>query len=433
VKKFRVTYGLWFWFLFDGLIWFATQWGGLYLRLQGTIPSIEYEYFFRFAPLSTAGLLGAYFYTGVYRRDLDDDWRWRNLWWGWISAVSIAMAVLFFLQIPYSRSAFLVGAMMFFAVSVGSRTFAEYVGFGLSETGDQVVVIGFDEEESPLGSDGNSSTNNLKFVNVDPSDPSFLSLQQHRPDVILVNGSRFEEPVLKRLHDFGSRRQIPVRIVPTTDQLFFSETSQVRWQGTRLLRSDLHYRLQQQMAVKAVFDYVLGTILLLFFLPVIIVTAGVIACVDGRPIFFTQERTGRSGEKFHVFKFRTMVPEAEKQGPKLTKGADDPRITKLGRCLRRWSLDELPQLFNVVRGEMSLVGPRPELPSITNNYEPEQLRVLWLKPGLTGLSQVQGRQELELEEKLDIDQRYLMDYSVGLDLWILLKTVWAVILGKGAN
>ena len=161
------------------------------------------------------------------------------------------------------------------------------------------------------------------------------------------------------------------------------------------------------------------------------------------PVFFKQERCGLNGRKFTMFKFRTMVEDAdqmkdllaeknEMDGP-VFKITNDPRLTKVGKFLRKFSLDELPQLFNVLRGDMSLVGPRPPLPKEVSQYDPWQRRKLSMKPGLTCLWQINGRNNINFERWMKMDLEYIDNWSLWLDTKILLKTVPAVILGTGAK
>src|SRR6185503_2425478 len=157
------------------------------------------------------------------------------------------------------------------------------------------------------------------------------------------------------------------------------------------------------------------------------------------PALFRQTRVGRDGSHFTLWKFRTMVVGADRvalasndvDGP-LFKLRADPRVTPVGRVLRRWSLDELPQLVNVLRGEMSLVGPRPPLPSEVARYGDDVRRRLLVKPGLTGLWQVSGRSDLPWEECVRLDLRYVENWSPALDLMILWKTAFAVLGRSGA-
>ncbi|MBZ5734949.1 sugar transferase [Nocardioides sp. TRM66260-LWL] len=193
---------------------------------------------------------------------------------------------------------------------------------------------------------------------------------------------------------------------------------------------------------KRLFDVVGATALLTFFAPVLALIALSIWLDDRGPVLFRQTRTGRHGEEFSCLKFRTMVVDAEARLAALKeqmgfegglfKMTDDPRITKAGKLLRRLSLDELPQLVNVVRGDMSLVGPRPPLPSEVATYTGDIARRLHVRPGLTGLWQVSGRSDLSFEEAVRLDLYYVDNWSMMQDLTILARTVSAVLGSKGA-
>lgn len=185
-----------------------------------------------------------------------------------------------------------------------------------------------------------------------------------------------------------------------------------------------------QHTVKNVFDIGGSTILLLLLSPLFLLIAIAIKIESRGPVFFRHERVGKNSKPFMVWKFRTMIRDADKTGPNLTSHGD-PRITGVGRILRRLSLDELPQLFNVVRGEMSLVGPRPEIPDIVARYTPTQKRALSVKPGITGLSQINGRDDLPINKKLGYELEYVENFSLLLDFKILLKTIPALLSGEG--
>jgi exopolysaccharide biosynthesis polyprenyl glycosylphosphotransferase len=190
------------------------------------------------------------------------------------------------------------------------------------------------------------------------------------------------------------------------------------------------------------FDRVAAALALIVLAPLFVVIALAIRLDDRGPVFFRQTRVGRNGQTFKIFKFRTMVVDAEQrqlQLQSLNEGSGvlfkmrkDPRITKVGAGLRRWSLDELPQLINVLVGDMSLVGPRPALPSEVARYGDHMRRRLVVRPGLTGLWQVSGRSGLPWEEAFRLDLRYVDNWSIMLDLQILWKTWSAVIRGSGA-
>jgi lipopolysaccharide/colanic/teichoic acid biosynthesis glycosyltransferase len=163
--------------------------------------------------------------------------------------------------------------------------------------------------------------------------------------------------------------------------------------------------------------------------------------MDGGPVFYIAKRVGKFGQEFNFPKFRTMVPNADKikqtlksdqETSKWFKMKNDPRITKLGRFLRKSSIDELPQLWTVLKGDMSLVGPRPPLPNEVALYSLEDRRKLDITPGITGLWQVSGRSDIAFPDQVRLDVAYIESQSVWLDLIILLKTIPAVIFGKGA-
>jgi len=151
---------------------------------------------------------------------------------------------------------------------------------------------------------------------------------------------------------------------------------------------------------------------------------------DGRPVFFRQERIGLRGKPFRVWKFRTMVVGAATKGLRETVSVDDERITRVGRILRDWGLDELPQLINVLTGEMSLVGPRPTLAYQVAQYNDVQRRRLEAKPGITSLAVVSGRNALPWRKRIELDVRYVDHASVWLDLRILLRTLWCVLVTR---
>jgi lipopolysaccharide/colanic/teichoic acid biosynthesis glycosyltransferase len=163
--------------------------------------------------------------------------------------------------------------------------------------------------------------------------------------------------------------------------------------------------------------------------PVLAAAALAIKLEDGGPVLYRQRRVGHRGADFDLLKLRTMVVGAERQGAGFAVNRGDPRITRTGRILRRLSLDELPQLWNVVRGDMSLVGPRPTLRYQVEQYTPRQRRRLDVKPGLTGWAQVNGRTKLPWDERIELDVWYVEHHSPWVDLKILLRTPLALITG----
>ena len=207
--------------------------------------------------------------------------------------------------------------------------------------------------------------------------------------------------------------------------------------GERLLSGRFYRRF-----IKRPLDIVASVIGLVALSPLFIVLAAMVKFDSRGPVFFRQMRVGKDGREFEFYKFRSMVEDAEEMKNKLMhlnelegpvfKISDDPRITPIGRFLRRTSLDELPQLFNVLRGDMSLVGPRPPLPAEVENYEGWQREKLSVLPGITCLWQISGRNHIGFTEWMRLDIEYIRRQSFGLDVKILVRTLPAVLLRKGA-
>jgi exopolysaccharide biosynthesis polyprenyl glycosylphosphotransferase len=204
---------------------------------------------------------------------------------------------------------------------------------------------------------------------------------------------------------------------------------------------------------KRLFDVVVSFLLIIITSPIMLLAALLIKLTSKGPVFFSElpggkplERVGEGGRPFHYFKFRSMVENAHamhldpkfmkeygnlREGP-LMKVIKDPRVTPVGRFIRAWSIDELPELFLVLMGNMSLVGPRPHLPEEVARYKPHQRRVLAIKPGITGMAQISGRADLDFEDEVRLDTWYIENWSPSLDLYILLKTPFVVIRKTGA-
>jgi len=214
--------------------------------------------------------------------------------------------------------------------------------------------------------------------------------------------------------------------------------------GMALLHVETPRFERGQQAVKRTFDVVLSTLLLILLSPAFLGIAIAVKLSGPGPVIFKQKRVGLDGRIFTMYKFRSMVPDAEEQlkslldvdreegNEVLFKMRDDPRVTKVGRFLRRFSLDELPQLWNALKGDMSLIGPRPPLPSEVEQYDEHEHRRFLMKPGLTGLWQVSGRSNLSWDETVRLDLYYVDNWSLMGDIVILWKTIRAVLAREGA-
>ncbi len=278
------------------------------------------------------------------------------------------------------------------------------------------------------------------------TDPRSASLPRHAAELALDEvvlaapawaWERFE-PVLRACREVG----LAVRVEP---RALFGGSVSLRTEsflGRPTLLLSTERAGPRGLVLKRALDLAGSLILLLVSAPIMAAAALAVRVCDGSPVLFRQVRIGRNGRRFVLLKFRTMVVDAESRRPQLQplnesngpafKLRADPRVTRLGRWLRRLSLDELPQLWNVLRGDMSFVGPRPPLPEEVQRYEPWQRRRLRMPPGLTGPAQVCGRSELPFEEWVRLDLEYVESWSLGLDARILLRTIPAVLSGRGA-
>ena len=178
-------------------------------------------------------------------------------------------------------------------------------------------------------------------------------------------------------------------------------------------------------------DRALAALALVVTAPLLALAAAIIRLEGGGPAFFRQRRVGRDGQPFELFKLRTMVSGAEWIGPGLAVDEGDPRITRVGTLLRRLSLDELPNLINVVRGEMALVGPRPTIQVQVDRYTERQRRRLEVRPGITGWAQIHGRAALPWHQRIELDVWYVDHRSLWLDLKIIVRTVELLVSGRG--
>lgn len=235
---------------------------------------------------------------------------------------------------------------------------------------------------------------------------------------------------------------VQIWIVPDYFSLALHQAKIEDFVGIPMLDLRAPALIENQRLIKRVFDLVVVILFLPPALLLMLLISLAIVLDDGFPILFKQQRVGENGRLFSMYKFRTMIRDAEKMrnlveqmdenGNLIHKHRDDPRITKVGGVLRRLSVDELPQLFNVLRGHMSLVGPRPELPYLVKKYQPWQRKRFAVPQGMTGWWQIHGRSDRPMHLNTEDDLYYIHNYSIWLDIQILIRTVWIVIRGKGA-
>ena len=268
------------------------------------------------------------------------------------------------------------------------------------------------------------------------------AVQEHAIDEVIFALPPEDHRLMERL----ARRleQLPLRVhmAPDVLDLAFTRTTVEAIGGLPLLSLREPLLSPAARRSKRLFDIVVSVSLLLLLSPLLLLVALLIKLDAPGPALYSAERIGENGRPFRMIKFRTMVVGAEAQWRRVAtrtadgklqhKSEDDPRVTRIGRRLRRTSLDELPQLINVLRGEMSLVGPRPEVPYVVQEYEPWQWRRFAVQPGITGWWQVNGRSDKPMHLNTQDDLYYIQHYSIWLDLKILWRTVGVVLGGRGA-
>jgi exopolysaccharide biosynthesis polyprenyl glycosylphosphotransferase len=264
------------------------------------------------------------------------------------------------------------------------------------------------------------------------------------PDIdrVVIASSSIDEGLIAEFVEICRSRGLKLSIVPPARGMFGTAAQLNHVADLPLIEYSTWDLGRSTLLLKRAMDLAGAGIACLLLAPLGLFIALAIRLTSRGGVIFQQERAGRDGVPFRMYKFRTMQADAEERLADLVdlqglevpmfKLRDDPRTTPLGRLLRRWSLDELPQILNVLRGDMSLVGPRPEQCDLVESYAPEHLFRLAVKPGITGPMQVYGRGELRFDERLAVEREYIENVSLRRDLSILLLTVAAVVRGKGA-
>ena len=392
---------------------------------------------------------GILMFFAVYdgRRSASFAREWLNLTGGSILAAVAIAGVLFLSFRDISR----VLILTFFGIAylglAGWRLAYRVVGgrFGRGKRGRKVLIVGGNEIARDIGAKirGNPETDlELAGYLADDGGETVLGsiaeaaavIEQHGIDEVVIALPDADHDRVARLVSALHMLPLKLWVIPNYFQLALFRAGIEEFAGIPML--DLHAPAigEYQRVVKRVMDLAVCVLVLIPGIPVMLLAAVAVWLDSGRPVLFKQPRAGENGRPFDIFKFRTMVRGAEALPPEPSahKPASDPRVTRVGRILRRTSLDELPQFFNVLKGEMSLVGPRPELPAIVERYEPWQRQRFTVPPGITGWWQVSGRSERMMHLNTEDDLYYIKNYSLFLDLQILAKTVWVVFKGEGA-
>jgi exopolysaccharide biosynthesis polyprenyl glycosylphosphotransferase len=296
--------------------------------------------------------------------------------------------------------------------------------------------VGYLDERPIVGEDA------LVYRHLGPIERLADVISDQQVSLVIIALPFWEQGRLPTLAAVCERLGIEFLLAPDVYQLNFDRVDTLQLSGVPLLRPRGIKLLGLNLVLKRVIDVTAVVCTLPLTLPLMALVALAILRFDGRPVIFRQQRIGKNGRPFTCFKFRTMVPDAEARRKELEdrneadgpifKIENDPRVTRLGRILRSTSLDELPQLFNVLRGEMSIIGPRPALPEEVAEYETWQCRRLQVLPGIAGLPQALGRSHMKFDEQVRLDIYYAENWSPSMDLRILLMVLPAVLSRRGA-
>lgn len=321
---------------------------------------------------------------------------------------------------------------------VGIGPLARHTALEMADRNDGRSVIGF------LRFSSESIHDRLPAAILGDAADAELALKQHVVDEVYFAGQRdAHHAEMQKVITICERFGVPFAL-PAAGFRFSRAEPQHK---SALADGYVHYLSVRhkpvQMAMKRAIDIVVSGVALLLLSPLLVGVGALIRLTSRGPVFFRQVRVGQFGRTFHMLKFRSMVVNAEELRAKLLaqneqsgpvfKMKTDPRITRVGRFIRKYSIDELPQLLNVLRGEMSLVGPRPPIPSEVEKYEAWQRRRLSVRPGLTCVWQVSGRNEISFEDWMYLDMQYIDHWCLKRDLELIVKTVPVVLTGRGAS
>jgi exopolysaccharide biosynthesis polyprenyl glycosylphosphotransferase len=428
---------------------------------------VPFQAYVPVAALLTGLLMAAYKLEGVYDQRRSAAWldEVYAVFSGTLLGIALLTVIYFYYRpLVYSRLMFgyagvliviLLSAARLVERSILTRLYKRGIGVarvlvvGAGEVGRTVIrnlvaqpelgyqVVGFVDDDRQKQMDGLGRIRGLGSCDDLPR-----VLRQHSVDEAIITlpwqSHRRILTIINQCEQLGVR----AKIVPDLFQLSLNRVSIDTINGVPLLGVKEATIQGWNLVVKRALDVVISAMALVLFSPVMLLIALLIKYDSPGPVLFRQERVGRGGRLFMLYKFRSMRQGADEEkralldrnqatGP-LFKLRDDPRLTRVGRWLRRLSLDELPQLCNVLRGEISLVGPRPPIPSEVEQYQDWHRRRLDVPPGMTGLWQVSGRSELTFDEMVMLDLFYAENWSLLLDFKILLRTIPTVILGTGA-
>ena len=424
-----------------------------FLRFQGRLPEFNFEAYISLAPVLTVAYLIALYVFGLYEPERVES--------GWSVAASVGRAVTlgailtaalsFFLgTFAFSRLVILIAWLVNMGLIVGWRLAALRLT-PIRWPEQRVVIVGTGESALELARELSERAKwgytLCGFVSPRGEAPATFEagatmlgdvgslhdiVSEHEVDRIIVTSPAAHREVVE---DLALDAPVRIDVIPELYEIFMGQVDTVV-SDIPLMELTRGPVPNWFSAFKRLADVALSLALLVVLSPVIAVSAAMVLATMGRPVLFTQERVGREMRRFRVVKLRTMVRDAEAHTGPVLAAEDDARITPVGRMLRRYRLDELPQLFNILTGDMSFVGPRPERPHFVERYVtqiPGYRERFKVKPGATGLAQVSGSYATTPERKLKYDLIYMYHQSLLMDFQILVQTVRVVLTGHGAR
>ncbi|MGM0599187.1 MAG: exopolysaccharide biosynthesis polyprenyl glycosylphosphotransferase [Candidatus Rifleibacteriota bacterium] len=277
----------------------------------------------------------------------------------------------------------------------------------------------------------NNPGSGLSLIEIPKQETLSDFIKNNYIDELFLSANETDYQKVWQLREASANKDIRINLIPTISNLYLRNVKSMYFDGTVLLSLESPYSKKFHFLLKRIFDIVFSVVFLILLFPLFFLCALLIKIDSRGPVIFKQKRAGLEGSYFYIFKFRTMTCESPiyAETPREKK---DPRITATGRLLRASGLDELPQLFNVIKGEMSVVGPRPEMPFIAEKYTELEKKRLKFRPGITGLWQIYARSEnLPIHHHIEYDLYYIENFSILIDLIIILETIPTAIMSKG--
>jgi len=425
------------------------------IRFKGTLPPFNFSAYQSVWVFITIIMIGTFYISGLY--DRRRSYTMVNILDNTINGVTLGTLLIFVavyaartevgkfpttvLMISWLVNLILISGWRIILVQFRKASPRRVLVVGKGEEAESILE---DIKKRPeLGYKLIGVLSEEEMKNPDPGIKHFKSVRNIRR---IVTANKIDEIIIslppesrKEMVDAISQCQgmgVKFKIVPELYEMFLSETDGEDVNGLPLVEVMAPPIYGANEVIKRLIDILVSSVALLLFLPLILLIVVLIRMESKGAVLFKQDRVGKDGKIFSLYKFRSMAKDAEKDtGPVMAK-SDDRRITKLGRILRRTRLDEIPQLINVLKGDMSLVGPRPERPFFVERFKkeiPGYVQRLQVRPGVTGLAQVHSRYDISARSKLRYDLLYVRNHSLFLDMEIILRTIGVILRRKGAR